>query len=250
MIAPVLAAALAATAAADLDERLGARLPAALSFTDGSGRRVRLGDAFTDGKPVVLVLAYYRCPMLCDLVLRGAGDALAGVGLVFGRDFRALTVSFDPRDRPEAAARKQETLLQALGRPDAAPAWPFLVGEAAAVRALADAVGFRYGYDASTDQFAHPACLIVLTPDGRIARYLYGIRFRPVDLRLALDEAARGRIGGIVDRVLLTCFRWDPASRRYGVYVRGVLRGGATLMLLVTGGALALLWRRERRGRA
>jgi protein SCO1/2 len=229
----------------DIDEHLGQALPAGLRFTDETGRAVRLGDYFADGKPVVLVLAYFRCPMLCDLVLRGIADSLQRQRLVLGRDYRALTVSIDPKDKPPEAALKQHGLLQAFGDLDAARSWPFLTGAATSIKPLADRLGFEYAYDPKSDQYAHPACVFVITPDGRIARYLYGVKFRPLDVRLALDEAARGKIGGIVDRVLLTCFRYDPATRRYGWYVRGILRGGAALTLLLVGGGLTLLWRRE-----
>jgi protein SCO1 len=219
----------------DIDEHLGARLPAQLTFTDSDGRAVRLGDYF--GKPVVLTLAYYRCPMLCDLVLRGVADAVKDL------DFHALTVSIDPKDRPAAASLKQHNLLQAIGRTRAD--WPFLVGEKEQIARLASACGFGYSYDDRTDQYAHPAAAIILTPDGRISRYLYGINFRPFDVRLALAEAARGRTGGIVDRVLLTCFRYDPATRRYAWAVRGALRMTALLTLLAFGGGLVLLRRRR-----
>jgi protein SCO1/2 len=234
-------------AAVDIDEHLGAPLPLGLAFTDEDGRAVKLGDYVPPGQPLVLVLAYFRCPMLCDLVLRGVADAIARQGLVLGRDFRALTVSIDPKDTPAQARLKQHSLLQAMGAPFAAASWPFLVGAPDNIHTLAARLGFEYVYDAKSDQYAHPAVAFVITPDGRIARYLYGVQIRPVDLRLALAEAARGKIGGIVDRVLLTCFRYDPSTRRYAVYVRGVLRGGSALTLLLVGSALALLWRRERR---
>ena len=229
----------------DIEEHLGAALPLELPFVDENRRPVRLGDYFRDGKPVVLVLAYFRCPMLCDLVLRGVVDSLARQHLALGRDYRALTVSIDPKDTPAGASLKQHGLLQALGDLDAAASWPFLTGAEPSIAPLAARLGFEYAYDPKTDQYAHPAVAFVLTPDGRISRYLYGVKFRPLDVRLALDEAAHGKIGGVVDRVLLACFRYDPATRRYGWYVRGILRGGAALTLLVVGGLLALLWRRE-----
>ena len=229
----------------DIEEHLGAALPLDLPFVSEDGRAVRLGDYFRDGKPVVLVLAYFRCPMLCDLVLRGVADSLARQHLALGRDYRALTVSIDPKDKPAGASLKQHSLLQALGTLDATASWPFLTGAQSSIAPLAARLGFEYAYDPKSDQYAHPACAFVLTPDGRISRYLYGVKLRPLDVRLALDEAAQGKIGGIVDRVLLSCFRYDPATRRYGWYVRGVLRGGAALTLLLVGGTLALFWRRE-----
>lgn len=241
----VLAMALAAMLQADIQEHPGATLPLELSFTDQDGHTARLADQFRDKKPVLLVFAYFRCPMLCDLVLRGVAESVAAQGLVLGRDFRALTVSIDPRDTPRAASLKQHSLLQAMNQPDASRSWPFLVGASPAIHALAGRAGWIYAYDASTDQYAHPAGALVLTPDGRIARYLYGIHFRPLDLRLALAEAAQGHTAGIIDRVLLTCFHYDPASRRYAWAVRGLLRAcaGFTLLMLVCG---FLLLRRRR----
>jgi protein SCO1/2 len=188
--------------------------------------------------------------MLCDLVLRGVVDSIARQGLVLGRDFRALTVSIDPKETPAQASLKQHGMLQAFNRPFDTAAWPFLVGQPDDIHALAARLGFEYAYDPKSDQYAHPAVAFIITPDGRISRYLYGVKFRPLDVRLALNEAARGRIGGIVDRVLLACFHYDPATRRYGLYVRGVLRGGAALTVLLVGGLLALLWWHDRRGRA
>jgi protein SCO1/2 len=219
----------------DIDERLGARVPAQLAFTDSDGRAVHLGDYF--GKPVLLTLAYFRCPMLCDLVLRGVAEAVKDL------DVHALTVSIDPKDRPAAASLKQHSLLQAINRPRAD--WPFLVGEPAQIAQLARAVGFGYSYDEKTDQYAHPAVAIILTADGRISRYLYGFQFRTLDVRLALADAANGRTGGIVDRVLLTCFRYDPATRRYAWAVRGALRLSALLTLAALAIGFALLRRRR-----
>jgi protein SCO1 len=228
----------------DIDEQLGQKLPLELAFTDSAGHSVTLSQSFT-GKPVILVLAYFRCPMLCDLVLRGVVTAIQGQPLVLGRDFRALTVSIDPKDRPAEASLKQHNLLQALNRPESARDWPFLVGKEPEIRRLAGALGFEYAYDPRSDQYAHPAAIAIVMPDGRISRYLYGVDFRPFDLRLALEEASRGRTGGIVDRVLLTCFRYDPATRRYAWAVRGALRATALVSVLALLGGIALLRRRR-----
>lgn len=235
---------------ADLDEHLGAKLDPSLAFTDDEGRAVHLGDALPGGAPVVLVLAYYRCPMLCGLVLRGVVDGMNELSLDPGKDYRALTVSFDPRDTPAAARDKRNHTLAALRRQgEGGRCWPFLVGEEPSVRALADAVGFRYVYDPRTDQFAHPAAAIVLTPDGRISRYLYGVTFSARDLRLALVEAGAGRTGGIVDRILLTCYHYDPASRAYGPFIIGFMRIAGVLILATVVVLLVALFRRERRRR-
>ncbi|AUX33086.1 uncharacterized protein SOCE836_052390 [Sorangium cellulosum] len=235
------------TRGVDIEERLGRPVDRELAFTDMDGRRVRLGDYFADGKPLLLVLAYYRCPALCGLVLRGAVEGLKLLPYRLGEQFHALTVSFDPRERPAAASQKRAVTLSELGADARAPEWPFLVGDEAATRALAADLGFRYAYDPTTDQYAHPAAVFVLTPDGRISRYLYGTEFSARDLRLALLEASRGGIGTIVDRVIMTCYRFDPASRRYGPFLLGFLRLGAAAILITVGGLLAVLWRRERR---
>ncbi|HVV17264.1 MAG TPA: SCO family protein [Polyangia bacterium] len=228
-----------------IEEHLGRQLPEDLSFEDEDGRAVRLGDHLRHGRPVVIVLAYYRCPMLCDLVLRGLAHAVATIGWTPGRELDLLTVSIDPEDTPAAARLKQGHVLQALGHPESRAGWPFLVGGAESSRALADAIGFQYVYDPKSRQYAHAAGAVVVTPDGRVARYVYGIDFRPFDLRLALTEAGQGKVGGVVDRALLTCFRYDPASRRYGLYVVGVLKGGGLLVLLTVATGLVVLWRRD-----
>jgi protein SCO1/2 len=237
--------------AVGVDEKLGARLPLDLQLAGSDGRAVRLGDLFRPGRPVVLLLAYYRCPMLCDLVVAGLSKPLRELGWTPGRELQLVSVSVDPRDTRAAARLKQSAVLQALNRPDAASGWPFLVGDAAGVRALADAVGFRYAYDPASEQFAHPAVATVLTADGRVARYLYGVDFRLLDLRLAVAEAARGQVAAslanLVDRVLLTCFRYEPSARRYGFYVSAVLKGGASLVISAVGVTLFLLARRDRR---
>jgi protein SCO1/2 len=228
-----------------IDEHLGRQVPAELVFRDQDGRAVRLADRLHHGRPVVLVLAYYRCPMLCDLVLRGLARALAQVGYTPGKEVDLVTVSIDPEDTPAAARLKQGHVLEALGHPEAAAGWPFLVGTSGSVRTLADAMGFRFVYDPTSRQYAHAAGAVVLTPEGRFARYIYGVDFRPFDVRLALTEAGEGKIGGLVERVLLTCFRYDPSARRYGIYVVGVLKGGGLLVLLTVGICLTALWRRD-----
>jgi protein SCO1/2 len=232
--------------AVSLEEHIGAAVPRDLVLIDEAGRAAPLGERFGHGRPVVLVLAYYRCPMLCDLVLRGLAQSLERIRYVPGRELDAITVSIDPKDTPAAAARKQAHVLQALGHPEAGRGWPFLVGAAEDTRRLADAVGFHYTYDPKSDQFAHPAVAVVLTPDGRIARYLYGVAFRPFDVRMALTEAGRGQLGGVVERLLLTCFRYDPSARRYGPFVLGMLKVSGAVVLATLGLCLFLLWRMER----
>lgn len=238
-----------AVQAVDVEERLGRVVPADLAFTDSSGRPVRMRDLVSDGKPVLLALAYYRCPMLCGLTLRGLARGLSGLGWKLGEDYRVVTVSFDPRDTPDTAARTQAGVLAEIGRPDARDAWPFLVADEATIRALTDAVGFRYALDERTGEYAHPAVVVALAPGGKIVRYLYGVEFFPRDLRLAMVESGEGRAGSFFDRVLMTCYRYDPLTRRYGPYIFGFLRIGAVVIFVVAASFVAWMWRLERRRR-
>ena len=232
-----------------IEERLGARLPLDARFTSQDGVPVRLGDLLSGKRPTILSLVYFNCPMLCGLVLTGAARGMRETGLELGKDFDAVTLSFDPRDSTKVAAERQRGYLQAFGRPEARRAWTFLTGQEPDIRAVAQAVGFKYAYDERTKQFAHPAALFVLTPDGRVSRYLYGIEYPARDVRLALVEAGQGRVGTSFDRLLLTCYRYDPASRRYEPYALGFVRIAMTGVLGGVGLMLALLWRRELKGR-
>jgi protein SCO1/2 len=230
-------------------QRLDARLPLDLDFRDEAGRRVRLGDFFR-GRPVVLSLVYYECPMLCTQVLNGLASSLSVLSLEVGREFDVVTVSFDPRETPPLAAAKKKTYVRRYGRPGAESGWHFLTGEPAAITALTEAVGFSYAFDEKTGQFAHASAIFVATPDGRLARYLYGIEYAPRDLRLALVEASEGRIGGPVDAVLLYCFHYDPTAGRYGAVALNVIRLGGGVTLVLLGAFLAVSLRAERRARA
>ncbi|MRG92186.1 SCO family protein [Polyangium spumosum] len=230
---------------ADVDERLGGFVPRDIVLRGERGESVTTGELLAGDVPVILVLAYYRCPMLCPLLLTGVAKGLEEAGYTPGQDYRLVTVSIDPEDTETDAAKRRDALAHKLG---ASPgSLRFLVGTAEATRAVADAVGFRYGYDSSTDQYAHPAVVTVLAPDGRISRYLYGLEPSSRDLRLAIVEAAAGKVGTIVDRVLVTCYRYDPATRRYGPYISGFLRIGSLLILCTVGTTLGMLWRRDRR---
>jgi protein SCO1 len=231
-----------------IEEKLGAKLPLGAVFTNQDGAPVRLGDLLPGKRPVLVALVYYNCPMLCGLVLTGMARGMRETGLELGKDFDAVTLSFDPRDTAKLASERQRGYLQAFGKPEAKRAWTFLTGQEPQIRAVTDAVGFRYAYDERTKQYAHAAALFVLTPDGRVSRYLYGIEFPARDLRLALVEAGTGRVGTSFDRLLLTCYRYDPATRRYEPYALGFLR---VSMLGVLGGLAVMLgvfWRRELRG--
>ncbi|HMY16081.1 MAG TPA: SCO family protein [Polyangium sp.] len=233
----------------DVEEHLGARIPRDIELRDESGKTIATSELFDDTHPVVLVLAYYRCPMLCPVVLQGVTKALRDAGLTMGTDYRLITVSIDPEDTPVEAQKRKDALLVKAG-PEARRGAHFLVGSAAATRAVADAVGFRYAFDASTSQYAHPAVVMVLGPGGRISRYLYGPQPEARDVRLALTEAAEGKVGSFVDRVLLTCYRFDPATRRYGPSIVVFFRVGAIVIFVVVMSLLGMLWRLERRRRS
>src|SRR5262249_49574225 len=182
-----------------------------------------LGDYF-GGKPVVFSLVYYECPMLCTLTLNGLASALSVLSFEPGKQFEIVTVSFDPRDTPEKAAARKKAYLQRYKRPGAEAGWHFLTADAAAAQRLTRAVGVRDVWDAETRQLAHPSGILVLTPEGRIAQYLYGIEYAPRDLRLALVEASAGRIGSAVDQVVLFCYQYDPATGRYGAAIMRIVR--------------------------
>jgi protein SCO1/2 len=229
----------------EIRERLGERVPLDAAFTGADGRPVRLGSLLGRGRPVILALVYYRCPMLCGLVLSGLARGMREMGLPLGQAYDAVAVSFDPRENSALAAERQRGWLQAVGRPDGAASWAFLTGQEPEIRALADAVGFRYAWDERTGQFAHAAAVFVLTPEGRVSRYLYGIEFPARDLRLAVVEAGQGRVGTSLDRLLLTCFRYDASSRRYQPYVVGFIRIAALAVLGGLAVTLAVFWRRE-----
>jgi protein SCO1/2 len=231
------------------DQKLGDTLPLEIPLRDEAGRDVRLRDFF-GRRPVVLSLVYYDCPMLCTVSLNGLASALDVLTLGMGKDFEVVTVSFDPKEGPAQAAERKRRQLERYRRPGAAEGWHFLTGDEPALHSLTRAVGFRYAWDQSTRQFAHPAGVIVLTPEGRIARYLYGIEYAPRDLRLALVEASAGRIGSAVDQVLLYCYQYDPSSGRYSAVVMRIVRAAAILTVLGLGTFIVVMRRREAAGAA
>jgi protein SCO1/2 len=233
----------------DVIEHLDAKLPLDLELVDESGNAVKLGDYFSDERPVLLTLAYYRCPMLCGLVLSGVVESLSGVDLEPGRDFEILTVSIDPTDTPEKAAAKKQTTLGRYERDGASEGWHFLTGREENVRRLADTLGFGYRWVEERDEFAHPAVVFVATPDGRVARYLYGVQYDPRTMRLSLVEASEGKIGSSLDRFLLYCYHYDPEAGRYSPVAMNVMRVGGGLTLAVLAATLYLLWRRDLRRR-
>jgi len=228
------------------DQNLDQSIPLDTRFRDEDGRTVRLGQYF-GRRPVVMVFAYYDCPMLCTLVVNGLASALGMLALEPHRDFEVVTVSFNPADTPAHAAAKKAIYLERYKRAGAAEGWHFLTGDPPAIAQLTRAAGFRYTWDEATKQFAHPSGVIVLTPDGRLARYLFGIEYGPRDLRLALVEASAGRVGSAVDALLLFCYHYDPATGRYGLAIMRTIRiaGAATVLALAT--FIIVMVRRERR---
>jgi protein SCO1/2 len=206
---------------------------------------VKLSELLGKGRPVILTLVYYECPMLCGLILGAQATSMQKTGLELGKDFDAVTISFDPRENSRLAAERQRQYLRKAGWPERGASWGFLTGNEPEIRRVADAVGFRYAYDEKTKQFAHAAAIMVLTPEGKVARYMYGVDFPPRDLRLALVEAAEGRVGTSFDRLLLTCYRYDNDSRGYRPYVVGFIRLGGASVLGGLAIMLGVLWRRE-----
>jgi protein SCO1/2 len=225
-----------------IEQRLDAQLPPDLIFRDETGKAVKLGDYF-GRKPLILNLVYYNCTMLCGEALAGLSSAMRLIKFDVGNEFDVVTVSFDPRETPEMAAAKKADYLKRYGRPGAAGGWHFLTGQPESINALTKAVGFQYQYDARTNQYAHATAIMVVTPQGRISRYFYGVDFPPKDLRMGLVEASQGKIGNAVDAVLLYCYHYNPETGKYGAMVSNILRmaGAATILLL--GSLLFILWR-------
>jgi protein SCO1/2 len=217
-----------------IDQKLNEKVPLDAVFKDEEGREVRLGQFFK-GKPVVLSLVYYTCPMLCNQILNGMLSSFRQISFNAGEQFEVINVSFDPRDTPAIAAAKKQTYIKAYNRAGGEAAWHFLTGDEANVRRLADAVGFRYLWDEQTKQFAHASGIMILTPEGKLARYFYGVEYPPRDLRLGLVEASQNRIGTPVDTLMLYCYHYDPATGKYGAVVMNIMRvaGVITVGLMV-----------------
>jgi protein SCO1 len=230
----------------NIEQRLDEQLPLDLTLRDESGREVRLGEYFKSGRPVVLSLVYYECPMLCNQILNGLVGTLEALSFTPGKEFQVVTVSFDPRETPELAAKKKETYLRRYRRSGAEDGWHFLTGDEASVKRLARSVGFNYFWDERSQQFAHASAIMVATPGGRLSHYFYGIEYSPKELRLALVEASAGEIGSPVDKLILYCYHYDPATGKYGPVIMNILRAAGVLTVAAV---LALLLTLRRRGR-
>jgi protein SCO1/2 len=227
-----------------IEQRLGQPLPLDALFTDELGRPVRLGQYF-GRRPVILVLAYYNCPMLCTQVFNGLVSSLRVLNFDAGKEFDVVAVSFDPRDRPPDAAAKKKAYLDEYRRPGAALGWHFLTGGAGSIERVTKAAGFHYKYDESTGQFAHSTAIYIATPEGKLSRYFYGIEYAPRDLRLGLVEASNNRIGSAVDQILLYCFHYDPKLARYSAAIMSMVRFGGAAAVVILSTFLIIMWRRD-----
>jgi len=228
-----------------IEQRLDAPVPAGLAFVDDTGRPVKLGDYFGK-RPLILNLVYYNCTMLCGEALAGLTGSMKMIKFDVGNQYDVVTVSFNPQETPQVAAAKKADYIKRYGRPGAASGWHFLTGPPESINALTKAVGFQYQYDAAKNQYAHATAIMVLTPEGRISRYFYGVDFPPKDLRMGLVEASQGKIGNAVDELLLYCYHYDPATGKYGAIVSNMLKIGAALTILLLGGMILVFIRIER----
>jgi len=235
--------------AIDVTEKLGDTIPLGLTFVDDHGDSVTLARYFGEDRPVILVLGYYTCPMLCNLVLNGVRDIVSQSSWLPGREYRIVTVSIDPDETDLIAEAKKKNYITSTGKADLgiADGWAFLTGSAEQSRALADAVGFKYYYIEKDDEYAHPAVIIVLSPGGVISRYFYGIQFRERDVRLAMMDAADGNVGSTIDKVLLYCYHYDPQAGGYTLFAANIMRLGGLATIIVIGILVGTLWVRDRR---
>jgi protein SCO1/2 len=227
-----------------VDQHLDGQVPLDLQFRDEAGKSVRLGDYFGK-RPVILNLAYYGCTMLCGEVQSGIIGSLRALEFNPSTDFDIVTVSFDPKETPEQAAAKKNSLLLRYHRPGAAMGWHFLTGDQHNIEALTKSVGFDYQYDPTLNQWAHAAAIMVLTPRGKISKYFYGVEFAPKDLRFGLIEASENKIGTVVDQMLLYCYHYNPATGKYGAVIMNVLRLAGVATVLILGGLIFILFRRD-----
>ena len=230
----------------EIIDRSGEPVPGDVILRDEAGKTIALGELLGRGRPVLVQLVYYECPMLCTYVLNGYVKAAKSLNWVPGRDYEVVTVSFDPRDTPELATKKKAAYVETLGKPGSENGWHFLCGAEGEVRRLADALGFRYRWVEEQKQFAHAAGMFVLTPDGRVSRTLYGIEFPTKDLRLALVEAGEGKLGSPFDQLLLYCFKYDSQNHKYAMVAMNVMKLGGLITMVSFGTFLAVWWSRER----
>ena len=229
-----------------IDQRLNEQVPLDLQFKDEQGRTVRLSDYFHTGRPVLISLVYYNCPMLCGEVLNGMSTAFKVLKFIPGKEFEVVTLSIDPREKPELAAAKKRSLIEHLDRPGAEAGWHFLTGERPQIDALADAIGWHYQYDPKIDQFAHAAGIVLVTPQGRISQYYYGVEFSARDMQLGIIQASGNRIGSVVDQVLLYCYHYDPRTGKYGAVITNIVRLAGGVTVLILGSFMVIMFRRDK----
>jgi len=229
-----------------IDQKLNEQIPLNLEFVDETGNTVDLGRYFHE-KPVIVSLVYYKCPMLCTQVLNGMVETFKTLKYTAGVDFEVITVSIDPTETYELAAEKKQQYIEAYERSGTTSGWHFLVGKQESITALANAVGFRYIYDETTGQFAHSSGIMVATPEGKLARYLYGIEYGAKDLTFSMMEASKGNIGSPVEKLLLLCYHYDPMTGKYGVVVGNILRGAGALTVLLLGGYMVVNFLRDKK---
>jgi protein SCO1/2 len=235
--------------AVGVDQKIGDNIDLDLVFKNEAGEDVKLRDYFGK-RPVILSLVYYECPGLCTMVLNGLTRSLNPLSFDIGKEFDVLTVSFDPRETPELARKKKEVYVRAYGRPGAAEGWHFLTGSQESITALTQQVGFRYEWDEASNQFAHSAAIILITPQGKISRYFYGLEYPSNDIRLGVIESTSEKVGTLADQIVLLCYQYDPHSSTYSLRIMRILQVGAVLTMLSIGGFAFVMLRRERRSRA
>ncbi len=233
----------------DFDQRLGAALPLEVMFVDDAGRTIQLGDYFGRGRPIVMALVYYECPMLCTQVLNGLVNVLDNLPFNPGDEYEVVVISISPTETPELAAEKKLNYVEMFGRPATIDGWHFLTGRKDAIDAVANAVGYQYRYDPVTKQYAHPSGILVSTSRGEVSHYLYGITYKTRDMRLALVEAGKEQIGSPVDKMLLFCFTYDPATGKYSLAILNLVRAGGIATLICLLGYIGIALARERRRR-
>ncbi len=231
-----------------IEQKLDAQIPLELKFTSDTGKEIQLKDLM-NGKPVVLSLVYYECPMLCTMVLNGLLKAVNVLSFDIGNEFDVITVSFDPSETAEMASKKKDVYLEQYDREGAAKGWHFLTGEEEAIKKLTAAVGFKYKYNPDNDEYVHASGIMVLTPEGKISRYAYGIEYSSRDLKLSLMEAAKEKIGSPVDQILLYCYHYDPTTGKYGVVIMNVIRVVGTITVVLLFSFIFIMLRRDRRAK-